>query len=173
MIARGGAQSTQISAQIPCKLAARPARSATAERDYLAVMASSAMREYIARVAREARESAGRKPYNIASAPPGMKGADPSTVWRFENEEGWPRDTDHMIALYAADLDLEPIDLWQRALDLWRSEEDGTTAVATNPPAPPGVGPALAPLLEEAESQQLPAHDQSTTSSRARRPKSA
>jgi hypothetical protein len=85
-------------------------------------MAASAMRIYLARVAREAREEAGRKPFNIGSAPRGEKGADPSTVWRFENEAAWPRNPDLMIDLYARETDLEPIELWTRALELWRQD---------------------------------------------------
>ena len=78
---------------------------------------------YLAQAAREAREAKGRKPYNIASAPPGAKGYDPSTVWRFEQAEGWPRNADQMVDLYADDLGIDPIELWSRALELWRETE--------------------------------------------------
>ena len=87
-------------------------------------MAKSAMGRYLAQVMREARERAGRKPYNVASAPPGMEGADPSTIYRFEREERWPRNADHMVDLYAADLDIEPLELWRRALELWQLEAE-------------------------------------------------
>jgi hypothetical protein len=78
---------------------------------------------YLARAAREARDAAGRKPYHIAASPPGRKSADPSTVWRFEHDEAWPRNADEMIDLYAADLGIEPIELWTRALELWRADQ--------------------------------------------------
>ncbi len=78
---------------------------------------------YLARVARAAREEGGRKPYHIAASAPGEKGADPSTVWRFEHSGSWPRNADEMIDLYAADLGLEPIEIWTRALKLWRAEQ--------------------------------------------------
>lgn len=97
-------------------------------------MASSAMVKYLAAAARQAREGAGRRPYNIASAPPGMPGADPSTVYRFEHEARWPQNADQMIDLYAADLELDPIELWARALELWRASEAELVAEAGGQP---------------------------------------
>ncbi len=75
---------------------------------------------YLAQAAREARERAGRKPYHIAAMPSGRRSVDPSTVWRFEHAEGWPQNADLMVDLYAADLEIEPIEIWERALELWR-----------------------------------------------------
>lgn len=81
------------------------------------------MVKYLAQAAGEARRQAGRKPYHIAAAPHEGKGADPSTVWRFERHAKWPQDADHLIDLYAADLGIKPIELWRRALELWQAAE--------------------------------------------------
>jgi len=81
------------------------------------------MAKYLARVVSEAREAAGRKPFHIAAAQPGEPSVDPSTIYRFEHEERWPRNPDLLINLYAADLDIEPLELWSRALELWREDE--------------------------------------------------
>jgi hypothetical protein len=141
----------------------RPVRSAFAERLYGPPMAASEMGRYLAQVAREAREQAGRKPYHIASTPPGMKGLDPSTIWRFEQGESWPQDADQVIDLYAADLDIEPIELWARALELWRADEAGASlpsapSVASTAPLPPGaVAGDVAPLAGQSESPPPPA----------------
>ncbi|HWF25204.1 MAG TPA: hypothetical protein VG275_07145 [Solirubrobacteraceae bacterium] len=97
-------------------------------------MAASVMGRYIAQAAAEARTAAGRKRYHIAAAAVG-EGANPSTVFRFEKGEAWPKNPDHMVDLYAADLELSPIALWARALELWRAEVPDAGA---GPPAPPG-----------------------------------
>lgn len=81
------------------------------------------MAKYLAQVVREAREHAGRKPFHIAAAQPGERSLDPSTVYRFEHEQRWPRNPDLLINLYAADLDIAPIELWARALELWQADE--------------------------------------------------
>lgn len=51
---------------------------------------------------------------------------DQSAVSRFEHAKGWPRGKDgrgpdQLIAAYADDLDLHPIELWEAALAMWRA----------------------------------------------------
>jgi hypothetical protein len=86
------------------------------------------MLPWLAQAARELREERGRKLVNVASS----LGASESTVWRFENAVGWPERPDLMIAAYADDLDLEPLAIWTRALELWRT-------AGAEAPAPPGA----------------------------------
>ena len=86
-------------------------------------MAASAMGKYLALAAAQAREDAGRRTFHIAASPPGKLGLDPSTVWRFERGGRWPRNPDLVVDLYAADLDIEPIELWKRALEMWERDE--------------------------------------------------
>lgn len=125
---------------------------------YVAFMAaSSAMGKHLARAAAEAREQAGRKHYHIAAAAHG-DGTNPSTVYRFEKGDGWPRNADHMVDLYAADLDLDPIQIWTRALQLWREEEsDGEPAEPSDGPVLPTGG--LEGFVEEVEDEWEPARD--------------
>jgi hypothetical protein len=89
---------------------------------------ASMMLPWLAQAARELREARGRKLVNVASS----LGASESTVWRFENAVGWPERPDLMIAAYADDLDIAPLAIWSRALELWRAAEEA-------PPAPPGA----------------------------------
>jgi hypothetical protein len=74
---------------------------------------------FLARAARAAREERGRKPYHVAAQLDG----DPSTVYRFEKGR-WPRDADAIIDAYAQDLDIEPIEIWLRAVQMWRDEQN-------------------------------------------------
>jgi len=70
---------------------------------------------WLAQTCREARLAAGRKQVHIGAS----ADVDQSTVNRFENAVAWPRNADRLVEAYAADLELEPIDLWQAALSRW------------------------------------------------------
>lgn len=78
---------------------------------------------WLARAAKELRIAAGRKQVHVAAS----IDKDQSTIWRFEKGEGWPRETDLFVAGYADDLDIEPIDIWARALDMWREHGQQAT----------------------------------------------
>lgn len=97
---------------------------------------SGKMLPWLARVAREAREARGHKEIHIAVA------ADihPSTVNRFENKKAWPRDPDEMMKGYAEDLDIHPIRLWERALQLWSAALSAPDADGEPGPGLPGLG---------------------------------
>lgn len=71
---------------------------------------------WLAQAAKELREAADRKHVHIAAS----MSKDQSTVYRFEAAAGWPRDTDVFIAAYADDLDITPLQIWERALKLWK-----------------------------------------------------
>src|SRR6202035_5690249 len=133
MASRGVAQGDVAPVQIPGNSSLRVLPSPPASRGYLPAMAPSAMGKYLARAAREAREAAGRKPFHIAAAPPGQRSSDPSTVWRFEHDEAWPRNADQMIDLYAADLGVEPIEIWSRAMELWRADLEASARKKPGP----------------------------------------
>jgi DNA-binding XRE family transcriptional regulator len=72
---------------------------------------------WIAAVCRDARLAAGRKQVHIAAA----VDVSEATVNRFERGLGWPRDPDGMIAAYAEEVEVAPLELWARAIDAWRA----------------------------------------------------
>lgn len=76
------------------------------------------MIRFLAAAAKERREDAEpkRKIIHIAV----VADMDPSTVWRFEQGH-WPRDVDTLIAAYATELGVESLEIWSRALELWRA----------------------------------------------------
>jgi hypothetical protein len=82
---------------------------------------------WLKRAAQELREDHERKQVHIAAA----MDADQSTIWRFEHDPGWPKNPDLTVAAYAEDLDITPIELWERALALWRKsgEVDGVAEI--------------------------------------------
>lgn len=123
--------------QTPQKTSRRPARPMRSSRRYVALMAPSAMITYLAHAAIKLRTDAGRKNYHIAAAI--TDGVNPSTVHRFEKGR-WPENADRMIDLYASDLEVEPIEIWALALELWRADEGELTAPGGGgaPPAPEG-----------------------------------
>lgn len=81
------------------------------------VVAEDTMIHWLALAAKQAREAAGRKQVHVAAA----MDKNQSTVYRFEQGLSWPRDTELFVAAYAEDLDLDPLFLWESALELWRT----------------------------------------------------
>lgn len=79
-------------------------------------VAQGTMSYWLARAAKAAREAADRKQVHVAAS----ANKDQSSIYRFEQGKSWPQDTDLLVAAYADDLDIDPIDLWQAALDMWR-----------------------------------------------------
>lgn len=80
-----------------------------------------AMLYWLAEACKRARENEGRIQVHIAAS---LNQAQ-SSVTRFENHDGQPRDLDAMVAAYAEDLDIEPVQLWTKALDLWTANGGG------------------------------------------------
>lgn len=76
------------------------------------------MLPWIGGAARAAREAGGRKQVHIAAT----LGVDQSTIGRFEGGRAWPRDPDKVIAAYADDLDITPLEIWDAALRMWRAD---------------------------------------------------
>lgn len=110
-------------------------RRAQAEPDFDAYpppMAEGTMTFWLAAAAKELREAAGRMHVHVAAS----MSKDQSTVYRFEQGNTVPRDLNLFIAAYADDLDIKPIQIWERALDLWRkSGEQATVAELLKPAA--------------------------------------
>lgn len=52
---------------------------------------------------------------------------DQSSIYRFEQGEAWPRDTDLIVAAYAQDLGIDPTELWEAALKMWRQSGANAT----------------------------------------------
>lgn len=78
------------------------------------------MLPFLAAAARGAREDAGRLQVHIAAS----ANVTESVITRFEARRAWPRDPDRIIGAYADDLDLHPVDIWQRAVHLWVEAAD-------------------------------------------------
>jgi hypothetical protein len=92
----------------------------------LLVSEQDEMLPWLAQAAKALRRAGGRKTVNIGSS----LGMSESTISRFENAKGWPERPDQMVAAYADDLDVDAIDIWARALELWRAATvDDRTAV--------------------------------------------
>ncbi len=76
---------------------------------------------YLADVCREAREKAGRNQNYIA----GQIGSGIDKVKNFELQKiRWSPDTDLLVATYAELASVDPVDLWQRAIDRWKAAQD-------------------------------------------------
>lgn len=84
--------------------------------------AEDTMLHWLARAASEARRAADRKQVHIAAS----ADMDQSSMFRFEQAKGWPRDPDKVIAAYADDLDVDPFQLWEQALRMWRDYREGS-----------------------------------------------
>lgn len=106
-------------------LRARKEQASLIASPYAPRMARDTMLHWLAEAARQAREAAGRKQVHVGAT----INRDQSAVYRFEQANAWPSDPDLMITGYAEDLDISPLDLWQKALDMWR-EADATATVA-------------------------------------------
>jgi transcriptional regulator with XRE-family HTH domain len=78
-----------------------------------------AMMYWLRQATRELREEKDRKQVHIAAG----GNLDQSTVNRFESGQGKPRDLDAVVRAYAEDLDMQPVDIWAHALELWRASE--------------------------------------------------
>jgi transcriptional regulator with XRE-family HTH domain len=73
------------------------------------------MLPWIGAAARAAREARARKQVHIAAT----LGVDQGTIGRFEGGRAWPRDPDKVVAAYAEDLDMDPLEIWEAAVAEW------------------------------------------------------
>lgn len=88
-----------------------------------AVPDTESMVFWISLACEQARLTAGRKQVHVAASD--RDGVNQSTIDRFEDATAWPRNPDRIIAAYADDLDVDPIQLWQEALSLWQRYKAG------------------------------------------------
>jgi hypothetical protein len=132
--------------QTPRESSRLPVRSLTLAASYGATVAPSAMARFLAIAAKEMREAADRRRYEVSSS--ATDRVDPSTLYRFEKGR-WPENPDRLIDLYASDLAVEPIAIWERALALWQAaERRGATGEDELPEAgvlPDAPGPLPGP----------------------------
>jgi len=111
----------QANASLPELLSQRQAQARIDSGAYLHAVADEAtMLYWVALACRSARESAGRLQVHIGAS----ANVDQSTINRFEKHIAWPRDADKLVAAYAEDLGIEPIQLWREALRLWQDALD-------------------------------------------------
>lgn len=108
---------------------------------------------WLSRTAIDVREASGAKQEDIASR--SRVGID--AIRRFERAETMPRNHETVIATYAYYAGItDPIDLYQTAIDQWRSEGQSPTlapkfsAPAASPKLPPG------PNLPRATTRRAP-----------------
>lgn len=79
---------------------------------------TDAMLHWLAKACADARVASQRKQVHIAAG----ADLDQSAVWRFEAGKGWPREPDKLIAAYADDLDIDPAQIWEAALEMWKAD---------------------------------------------------
>jgi hypothetical protein len=104
----------------------------------------SGMLRWLTTAARELRVANGLKPVDIAVA----YGSTESTIWRFEHRKGWPEHPDRMVEAYARQAGVEPLAIWERAMELWDA-------------APPHKGSSV--------SAELSRHEQASGRARGRK----
>lgn len=71
----------------------------------------------LTRICRDARKAIGLKQVHIGAG----ADLDQSTIARFERAGGWPRDVGRIVNAYAAELGVDPWDIWQQALTQGRN----------------------------------------------------
>lgn len=76
------------------------------------------MIEFLSQVAKNARKQDRGKAGRVAVA----ARVDQSTLYRFERGN-WPANADQVIEGYAAELGIDPITLWRRAMEKWLASE--------------------------------------------------
>lgn len=75
------------------------------------------MLTHLGAAARDARMQKGRHQVQVAAE----IGVDQGTIRNFEYGKHWPRDPDAMVAAYARDLDIHPVEIWEEALKRWKA----------------------------------------------------
>lgn len=149
-------------------LRARKAQESPAESAYGACMARDTMRYWIVEAAKAARLEAERKPIHIAVQFDG----DQSTVWRFENHKNFGN-IDLMVAAYAADLECDPIDIWELGIKKWRESGSQANVTELKDRRQTKRAAAQEPPLEVELSGALPPPDDDAPSRTTGRPKTA
>lgn len=85
------------------------------------IKAGRMMLLYLSEAAKAARERAERRVEGVADLADVSVGA----VYRFERGESWPHKVDQVVSAYADIAGVEPLEIWQRALNLWRKYGEG------------------------------------------------
>src|SRR4051812_21257163 len=75
------------------------------------------MLPFLAAAARDARQERDRLQVHIAAE----LRVNEATINRFEKGKHWPRNPDRMIGAYAKDLGINAREIWEDALERWRT----------------------------------------------------
>jgi hypothetical protein len=73
---------------------------------------------HLAAICVERRKHAGIGPTKFAE----LAHSDMRTVWRFEHGEAWPRNPDHLVAVYAKVSGARPAELWCEAAERYAAQ---------------------------------------------------
>jgi hypothetical protein len=118
------ATTSAVSVSLMDVLREREAQARAARDCHLAVVLDTdSMAYWLSLACKQARETAGRLQVHVAASH--NRGVNQSTIARFEDGVAWPRNPDQIVAAYADDLDVDPVQLWQEALDLWQRHRAG------------------------------------------------
>lgn len=122
--------------QLRSELVVAGAQVALLRAAYSEAMADGGMAYWIATAASTMRAEKGRMMVHVAAE---LSTAE-SKISRFERHISFPRNLDETIAAYARDLEVRPIEIWERALKLWREDPAATAPpVAGDLPKPGGA----------------------------------
>jgi hypothetical protein len=113
------------------------------------VDALDAMLPWLATAAKQLREAAERKTVHVAAS----LDVDQSTIFRFEEGETQPRDLDAVIGAYADDLDIDPMRIWEMAMEMWKAHREGKPIPMPAAPTPSGSDQRVARTVR-AEAQR-------------------
>lgn len=75
------------------------------------------MLDYLGPALRDARIRSGLRQLDIATT----AGVSDDSVSRLELARAWPMEIDRIVAAYAVETGLEPLDLWATAIECWRN----------------------------------------------------
>lgn len=90
------------------------------------------MLHWLVHVTKRLRELQGKRAPDV-----GFWAGDPSSVYRFEQGKGWPRDPDRMVNAYAKELGIaDSREIWRLALDLWNEQGAAPDLELLTPSAP-------------------------------------
>lgn len=73
------------------------------------------MLDNLGRACRQARLDADLRQIDISTT----AGTTHATISRFETGRSWPLNADSVVAAYAAECRIRPLDLWRQALEDW------------------------------------------------------
>jgi len=101
-----------------------PAEASGQSTDALRVRRVAGLLPHLGKAARTLRRERGIKLVRVGAALDKTEAA----LARFERGEAQPNDLDATIQAYAEELDIDPIEIWQLALEYWDAADDPRAA---------------------------------------------